>query len=98
MVVILMFLLMVGNGRGLLESATAGDSIISHYGEKPMPRQTKTDCGGSTDKPTPPDNKRDLVITPAGPIPKEEVHLVKPGEIVRRNEDGTYTIIPNPDL
>jgi len=92
-----MFLLMLGNGWELLELATSAGPIISHYGEKPMPRQAKTDCGGGADKPTPPDDKRDLVITPAGPMPKENVHPVKPNEIVRRNEDGTYTIVPNPN-
>ena len=59
-----------------------------------MPRRAKTDRGGDADKATPPDDKRDLVITPAGPIPKENVHPVGPNEIVRRNADGTYTIVP----
>lgn len=58
-----------------------------------MPRRAKTDRGGDDDKATPPDDKRDLVITPAGPIPKENVHPVGPNEIVRRNADGTYTIV-----
>jgi len=36
----------------------------------------------------------DLVITPAGPRRKSQVHPVKPGETIRRNPDGTYTTIP----
>jgi hypothetical protein len=39
----------------------------------------------------------DTVNTPAGPVPKEQVHEVKPGETVRRNKDGTYTNVPSPD-
>ena len=39
----------------------------------------------------------DTVNTPAGPVPKEQVHEVKPGETVRRNKDGTYTNVPRPD-
>jgi len=33
------------------------------------------------------------VITPAGPLPKTKVHPIKPGEVVRRNPDGTFTIV-----
>jgi hypothetical protein len=35
----------------------------------------------------------DLVVTPGGPRRRDQVHLVRPGELVRRNEDGTYTIV-----
>jgi len=35
-----------------------------------------------------------VVITPAGPMPKSKVHPVGPGESIRRNPDGTYTVIP----
>jgi hypothetical protein len=38
--------------------------------------------------------KEETVITPAGPIPKENVHQVAPNEAVRRNQDGTYSIVP----
>jgi hypothetical protein len=62
-----------------------------------MPQLAKTDSGDSAKKPTPSDDKSDLVITPAGPLPKENVHPVGPNEVVRRNEDGTYTIVPNPE-
>jgi hypothetical protein len=62
-----------------------------------MSRQAKTDCGEGAKKPTPPDDKGELVMTPAGPMPKEKVYPVGPNEIVRRNEDGTYSIVPKPD-
>jgi hypothetical protein len=45
-------------------------------------------------KPKRPSEKEDLVITPGGPRPKDQVHALKPGEALRRNEDGTYTIVP----
>lgn len=35
-----------------------------------------------------------LVVTPGGPRPRDSVHVVRPGEIVRRNADGTYTVVP----
>ena len=38
--------------------------------------------------------KDDLVITPGGPRRRDQVHRVRPGETVRQNEDGTYTIVP----
>lgn len=41
-----------------------------------------------------PEQQEDQVITPGGPRPKDQVHPVKPGEVVRRNPDGTYTIVP----
>jgi hypothetical protein len=41
-----------------------------------------------------PSKKDDLVITPGGPRPKDQVRIVKPGEALRRNEDGTFTVVP----
>jgi hypothetical protein len=38
--------------------------------------------------------KDDLVITPGGPRRRDQVHHVGPGETVRQNEDGTYTVVP----
>jgi len=35
----------------------------------------------------------DMVITPGGPRPKDKVHPVGPGEAIRRNEDGSYTVV-----
>jgi len=40
------------------------------------------------------DKKKGKVITPAGPRPAEQVHRVRPGKTVRRNPDGTYSIVP----
>jgi hypothetical protein len=39
-------------------------------------------------------DKQDLVITPRGPMPRDKVHRVGPGEVVRRNQDGTYSVVP----
>ena len=33
------------------------------------------------------------MITPAGPVTRDQVRPVKPGEAVRRNDDGTYTVV-----
>lgn len=38
--------------------------------------------------------KDDLVITPGGPRPRDQVRPVKPGEVVHQNEDGTFTVVP----
>lgn len=38
--------------------------------------------------------QQESVITPGGPRPPNQVHRVKHGQAVRRNEDGTYTIVP----
>jgi hypothetical protein len=48
---------------------------------------------GSIDRPA--DGEEDPVVTPGGPHPRNKVHHVRPGEAVRRNQDGTYTIVPN---
>lgn len=37
----------------------------------------------------------DLVITPGGPRPRRQVHEVRPGETLRQNDDGTFTIVPS---
>lgn len=38
--------------------------------------------------------KCDLVITPGGPRPRDQVHRVGPNEVVRHNPDGSYTVEP----
>jgi len=40
-----------------------------------------------------PNDKDDMVIAPGGPRPKSTVHPVAPGEVVRWNPDGSYTIV-----
>jgi hypothetical protein len=61
-----------------------------------------TNAGGAPNEPR---NERksqskdhDLVITPAGPMPKESVHPVRPNEAVRRNPDGAYSVVPNESI
>jgi hypothetical protein len=49
---------------------------------------------GPSEKRSSPTDDRDLVVTPGGPRPRESVHPVRPGEVVRRNPDGTYTVTP----
>jgi len=39
---------------------------------------------------------QETVVTPAGRLPKDQVMHVGPGQSIRRNPDGTYTIIKNP--
>ena len=36
---------------------------------------------------------QETVVTPAGRLPKDQVTHVGPGQSIRRNSDGTYTII-----
>jgi hypothetical protein len=76
--------------------ALAGPMII-HCGDRTMSGKAKTDSDASMERPAPPDDKNNVVITPAGPVPREKVHPVGPNEIIRRNEDGTYTIVPKSD-
>ena len=38
--------------------------------------------------------KDDLVITPGGPRRRDQVHRIRPDEVLRQNEDGTYSIVP----
>jgi len=37
---------------------------------------------------------KDPVVTPGGPRPGDQVHPVKPGQTVRQNPDGTFTVVP----
>jgi hypothetical protein len=67
----------------------------------PAPRRAVMQAGDEpgNDKPHQPpkdDEKRGPVITPGGPRPPEQVHPVGPGEMVRRNPDGTYSVVPKP--
>jgi hypothetical protein len=40
------------------------------------------------------ENGEDLVITPGGLKRRDHVHPVRPGEAVRRNPDGTFSVVP----
>lgn len=40
------------------------------------------------------EKEQEIIITPAGPMPKDRVHHVGPDQVVRRNEDGTYSVVP----
>jgi hypothetical protein len=46
------------------------------------------------EKSSSPGGDRDVVVTPAGPMPRDSVHPVRPDEAVRRNPDGSYTVVP----
>jgi hypothetical protein len=41
-----------------------------------------------------PGEHRDVVVTPAGPMLRDSVYPVHPDEAVRRNPDGSYTVVP----
>jgi len=41
----------------------------------------------------PPPEGEDLVLTPGGPRPREQVHPVHPGETVRRDEAGNISVV-----
>ncbi|MFY9988911.1 MAG: hypothetical protein WAK31_29425 [Chthoniobacterales bacterium] len=91
--VTLFVLLLMSNYQEPQASVTAVNPLITQYGEKAMPRRAATDGSGKANKSDPQKDKGDVVITPAGPMPKENVHKVGPNEVVRRNDDGTYTIV-----
>lgn len=48
-------------------------------------------CGGE------PETKDDEVLTPGGFRPKSLVRELKPGEVLRQEADGTYSIVPDED-
>jgi len=54
-------------------------------------------AGSSRDQPSGPgDEKTDFVITPGGPVRRENVHQVEPGGTVVRRDDGSLDIVPAP--
>jgi hypothetical protein len=73
--------------------ATASPSA-REAGENQMVSDAEKD---TTDKKPGPATAPDMVNTPAGPVPKNQVREVKPGEAVRRNKDGTFTNVPDPN-
>lgn len=40
-----------------------------------------------------PDDPDEVVITPGGPVRRSQTHRVPPGGSVRREPDGSYTVI-----
>ena len=46
---------------------------------------------GSREKPN---DREETMITPGGPRPKDQIHRVGPEEAVRRDETGTYAVVP----
>jgi len=45
---------------------------------------------------TPPTPDEALAVTPAGPVKRRNVSAVPPGKVVRRNPDGTYSVVDGP--
>jgi hypothetical protein len=43
-------------------------------------------------------NQDDLILTPAGPRPRDKVHMAALGQAVRQNEDGTISLITEEEL
>lgn len=41
--------------------------------------------------------EEETVLTPAGRVPADQVVHLRPGQAVRRNEDGTISIVDTPD-
>ena len=63
-------------------------------GDDHMTNERKT---GEENNKKPGPSAEELVITPAGPVLKKNVHQVEPNQAVRRNKDGSYTIVPKTD-
>ena len=63
-------------------------------GDDHMTNERKT---GEENNKKPDRSAEELVITPAGPVLKKNVHQVEPNQAVRRNRDGSYTIVPKTD-
>jgi hypothetical protein len=61
-----------------------------------MSQTGKPTSGSGPERPVQPDDKSNVVITPAGPVPRDKVHKVGPGETVRRNDDGSLEVVPKP--
>lgn len=76
--------------------------IQAHYlhpgAERAIPESQSISADRQTgmprEDPRSPSEDRDLVITPAGPRPRDRVHGVRPNEAVRRIRDGTYAVVP----
>ena len=73
----------------LNQAAEAATSESTHQGKRGSLREPADEpvWGG----------EGDLVITPAGPMPKDKVHRVGPDEVVSRTPDGAHTIVRKAD-
>jgi hypothetical protein len=82
----------------LVLTAARGWAILAETAQPRDDYMTKESKTGEEQakKPSPPPDE-ELVITPAGPVLKKNVHQVAPNQAVRRNQDGTYTIVPKTD-
>jgi hypothetical protein len=83
-------IVIVTAAHGLISPAEAAQSGGNHMTKE---RETGEQDAGKPSTST----QENLVITPAGPVRKENVHRVAPNQAVRRNKDGTYTIVPKTD-
>jgi hypothetical protein len=72
--------------------AMAGLALLLLVASGVFGRSEGVEMGKSEEK-----NEQNLVITPAGPMPKENVHRVGPNEEVRRQKDGSLVIVPRMD-
>lgn len=61
-----------------------------------MSPTSKTSGASGSENAARPDDDN-VVITPAGPVPRDRVRRVDPNEAVRRNEDGSQTVVPKGD-
>ncbi len=91
LILIVLFMLQ-GLLRPIAEDEAATPPSTSGTGENQMASDAEKNA---TDKKPDLAGAPDIVNTPAGPVPKKEVHEVKPGETVRRNKDGTFTSVPD---
>ena len=51
--------------------------------------------GSSGDKNNGSSADKNVVVTPGGPRPRDRVHRVEPGQAIRQNPDGSFTVVPN---
>jgi hypothetical protein len=70
---------------------------VAQQGDRLMPRQDHSADQDPTEKLNDSPSKDEMVITPAGPVRRENVHPVSPNEVVRRDRDGSYMITPRTD-
>jgi hypothetical protein len=91
LIFLLMQHLLLLAGRADTMSAIAGEQV----GENQM--TSNNDKNDSNKENSAPPAVPDVVNTPAGPVPRDKVHEVMPGETVRQNKDGSLTKAPLAD-